>query len=37
VAQIASTKTVHESAKRDIEDPAAKRDALINEYPALMR
>jgi hypothetical protein len=37
VAKIAPTKSNHDSAQATLKDPAAKREALINKYPALGR
>ena len=35
VAKIAPTKSKHDSAQATLKDPAAKREALINRFPAL--
>ena len=37
VAKIAPTKSRHDSAQATLKDPAARREALINKYPALRR
>ena len=37
VAKIAPTKSRHDSAQATLKDPAAKRDALIARFPALLR
>ena len=37
VAKIAPIKSRHDSAQATLKDPAARRDALINKYPALRR
>ena len=37
VAKIAPTKSKHDSAQATLKDPAAKREALINRFPALRR
>jgi hypothetical protein len=37
VAKIAPTKSRHDSAHATLKDPAAKREALINRFPALRR
>jgi hypothetical protein len=37
VAKIAPTKSRHDSAQATVKDPAAKREALINRFPALRR
>ena len=37
VAKIAPTKSRHDSAQATLKDPAAKREALINRFPALRR
>jgi hypothetical protein len=37
VAKIAPTKSNHHSAQATLNDPAGKREALINKYPALRR
>jgi hypothetical protein len=37
VAKIAPTKTRHDSAQATLKDPAARREALINRFPALRR
>ena len=37
VAKIAPTKTRYDSAQATLKDPAARREALINKYPALRR
>jgi chromosome segregation ATPase len=37
VAKIAPTKSNHDSAQATLKDPAAKREALINRFPALRR
>lgn len=37
VAKIAPTKSRYDSAQATLKDPAARREALINKYPALRR
>jgi hypothetical protein len=37
VAKIAPTKSKYDSAQATLKDPAARREALINKYPALRR
>jgi hypothetical protein len=37
VAKIAPTKSKYDSAQATLKDPAAKREALINRFPALRR
>ena len=37
VAKIAPTKSTHDSAQATLKDPAARREALINRFPALRR
>jgi hypothetical protein len=37
VAKIAPTKSRHDSAQATLKDPAAKREALIDRFPALRR
>jgi len=37
VAKIAPTKTRYDSGQATLKDPAARREALINKYPALRR
>ena len=37
VAKIAPTKSKYDSAQATLKDPAARREALINRFPALRR
>jgi hypothetical protein len=37
VAKIAPIKSKHDGAQATLKDPAAKREALINRFPALRR
>jgi hypothetical protein len=37
VVKIAPTKSRYDSAQATLKDPAARREALINKYPALRR
>ena len=37
VGKIAPTKSKYDSAQATLKDPAAKREALINRFPALRR